>query len=380
MTADTGAKRAISIVDCDVHFKPRTPDELTEHLPEPWRSNRAIRRAMTKGAVLNPYTGAMRLDAKPANGPIGSDPGLAGQQLFVDAGVDLAINIPVGQYLCPLVDPELNAVYSNAINRWQDRTWLGEYNRHGRYRGSISVPANNVGAAVREIETWAGHPGFVQVLLPHHSGALYGSPQFDPIWDAASRHHLPVALHSNAGLETYLTPVGHVQRYSEYNGVGFTLYYAAHLVSIICAGVFDRYPDMRIVLVEGGFGWYPALISRLDRNWEMLAGGLPWKISRPSSYIREHVRFSSQPVEEPETFAELSAMWNWGDAEHVLMFSTDYPHWDFDHPARAISPRFGEAIRRRVFRENATELYGLPRERYIDEFDVQEAQPAAGAV
>src|ERR1051326_2249193 len=231
--------REVRIIDCDVHFKPAGAEAITDRLPEPWRSRPWFHRSLNKAPVYNPYTGALRLDAKPEHGPIGSDPVLAGQQLFVDAGVDLAINIPVGEYFCPLIEPDLNAAFSGAVNEWQAATWLGAFNPHGRYRGSISVAVNNVPAAVREIEKWAGHPFYVQVLVPHHAGAPYGSPQFDPIWAAVSKHRLPVAIHSNVGLEQYMTPVGLIQRYPEYNGIGHPLFLAHHLVSLITNGVFD---------------------------------------------------------------------------------------------------------------------------------------------
>ena len=362
-------ERPIRVIDCDVHFKPVAAEAITEHLPEPWRSRRNLHRALTKAPVYNPYTGAMRLDAKPAEGPTGSDPALAGRQLFVEAGVDLAINIPVGEHFCPLLDPDLNAAYSAAVNEWQAATWLGAFNRHGRYRGSISVAVNNVPAAVREVEKWAGDPRFVQVLVPHHAGAPYGSPQFDPLWEAACRAGLPVALHSNVGAETYHTPVGVMQRYPEYNGIGHPMFVAHHLVSLLSSGAFERFPALRFVFVEAGFSIYAPLVSRLDRNWEKLGGEVPHLRARPSSHLRDHVRFSSQPVDEPEAFADLARIWAWGDAEHLLLFSSDYPHWDFDDPSRAISPRFGDALRQRVLRENARELYGFPARRPADEFD-----------
>lgn len=357
--------RMVRVIDIDVHFKPAHAELLTQHFPEPWRSLPGLRRALTKAPVYNPYTGAMRLDAKPEVGPIGSDPELAGRQLFVDAGVDFAINIPVGEFFCPLVDPDLNAALSSAANEWQSSTWLGSFTGHERYRGSISVAVNNVSSAIREIDKWAGDPRFVQVLVPHHAGAAYGSPQFDPIWAAATAHQLPVAIHSNVGLEAYQTPVGVIQRYPEYNGIGHPLFLAQHLVSLIAGGTFDRFPTLRIVFVEGGFSLYAPLVTRLERAAERLAH----LKRRPSEYVRDHIRFSSQPVEEPEEFEDLVRMWRWGDAAHLLMFSSDYPHWDFDDPSRAISPRFGAETRQRVYRDNARDFYGFPDSRPTDRFD-----------
>jgi uncharacterized protein len=46
------------------------------------------------------------------------------------------------------------------------------------------------------------------------------------------------------------------------------------------------------------------------------------------------------------------------DAEHILMFSSDYPHWDFDSPTRAF-PRLPEHVHRAIFSDNARELFGL---------------------
>ena len=365
---------AVRVIDVDVHFKPAGAEAILDRLPEPWRSRRNIRRALTKAPVYNPYTGAMRLDAKPAGGPTGSDPELAGKQLFIEAVVDLAINIPVGEFFCPLVEPDLNAAYASAVNEWQSDTWLGDFKGHRRYRGSISVPVNNIPSAVAEVEKWAGDRRFVQVLVPHHAGAPYGSSQFDPLWAAASRHGLPIALHSNVGLETYCTPVGFIQRYPEYNGIGHPLFIAQHLVSLITNGVFERFPDLRFVFVEGGFSLYGPLVSRLDRSFERLGGS---GSRLPSQYVRERVRFSSQPIEEPEQFEDLARMWRWCAAEDILMFSTDYPHWDFDDPSRAVSPRFGDGIRQRVLRDNAREFYGFPGTRLLDEFDTV-AQQATG--
>jgi predicted TIM-barrel fold metal-dependent hydrolase len=79
---------------------------------------------------------------------------------------------------------------------------------------------------------------------------------------------------------------------------------------------------------------------------------------RPSDYVREHVRFTTQPLEEVEveTYLEYLDVMDMGEN---IMFSTDYPHWSYDSPAWAIN-RFPPAQRDRIMRGNAMELYGLP--------------------
>lgn len=78
----------------------------------------------------------------------------------------------------------------------------------------------------------------------------------------------------------------------------------------------------------------------------------------PSEYLRDHVRLSSQPLENPDDPQKILTMLELLDAEHLLMFSSDYPHWDFDSPTQAFPP-LPEELRRRIFSENAREFYGL---------------------
>jgi len=364
--------RSIRIVDCDVHFKPRDYAEYLEYFPETLRSRKALPRTLRKGPVLVQYAGSMRFDAKPPDGPAGSDPITLGRQLFLEAGVDIAINVPIGDPFATMIDPELDAAVSSATNEWQAATWLSAYNHHGRNRGSIQLPVNNIDAAVREIDKWAGHPFFVQASVPHTGGVPYGHPRFDVLWAAAARHRLPVAIHATVGgPDLFGTPVGYLQRFPEMNSIMYPLGYAAHLVSFLSEGTFVKFPDFRVVFVEGGFSWFPPVVSRLDRNWEKLAGDSAIPTALPSSYLRDHVRFTSQPVEEPEDPKQLADMYEWGDAEHLLMFSSDYPHWDYDHPSRALPATLGAGLRRRIHRNNALDFYGLADTRFVDEYDAQ---------
>jgi predicted TIM-barrel fold metal-dependent hydrolase len=100
------------------------------------------------------------------------------------------------------------------------------------------------------------------------------------------------------------------------------------------------------------------VMSRMDRIWEARRRDLPQVRRRPSDYVREHVRFTTQPLEDVDTveFRDYLEMMDLGDN---LMFSTDYPHWSYDAPTYAIN-RFPADQRERIMRGNATALYGLP--------------------
>jgi predicted TIM-barrel fold metal-dependent hydrolase len=137
-----------------------------------------------------------------------------------------------------------------------------------------------------------------------------------------------------------------------------SLGFQSHLVSFITEGVFERFPEFRIVLVEGGVSWLPALMWRLDAEYKALRFEVPWLKQRPSEYLRDHVRMTSQPLERPDNDKQLLQVLEMMDAEHILMFASDYPHWDFDSPRHAF-PKLPELMQRRIFSDNAREFYKL---------------------
>ena len=112
------------------------------------------------------------------------------------------------------------------------------------------------------------------------------------------------------------------------------------------------------MLVEGGVAWLPALMWRLDAEWKALRSEVPWVKRPPSAYLRDHVRLTSQPIERPDDDAAPAAALEMMDAEHLLMFASDYPHWDFDSPTHAF-PKLPDELREAIFSTNARELYGL---------------------
>jgi uncharacterized protein len=350
----------VTIIDADVHVAACSDSEIAEYLPEPLRSLSLGR----DGSMYFAPSGGMRVDAHTKVGPPGSDPELLYKQLFEEAGVDFDLLLPLATGYFP--DPEVDAAMKAATNLWLSNTWLGRYNWHGRHKGSIWIAVDNPDAAVREIEHWAGHPHFVQVLVGHHPKSLYGNPQYLPIWEAAARHGLPVAVHvDSSGYPPVSTPVGFFSHYLEHHSVGHPLVYAAHLTSLICEGVFDKFPDLHFVMVEGGFSWAGPLIWRMEKNWKAMQGRSAPMKQMPTKYFYDNIRFTTQPIEEPDDSDDLVSLFDIMDASKVLMFSSDYPHWDFDNPKRAL-PRMPNKLRELIFHQNAQDLYRLPATRPVD--------------
>src|SRR5258707_9113529 len=113
------------------------------------------------------------------------------------------------------------------------------------------------------------------------------------------------------------------------------------VTSLVFEGVFERFPKLKVVLIEGGFAWAPALCWRMDKHWERMRSETPHVTRPPSEYVREHVWFTTQPIEEPENPQHLAEVIEW-IGWYRLIFSTDSPHWDLDHPHhgfKSVMPR-----------------------------------------
>jgi len=356
----------VRIVDTDVHPAPRSFAELRERVPEPWRSRNwsdQVFDAVETPTYVAPGKAQRRDAHPPSGGPPCSDLAFAERQLFHEAGVDYAILLPLT--VRPVPNPEHEAAVCAATNSWLSETWLSAYNGHRRFRGALRVCSGQPDLAVAEIERWAGHPYFVEVMLVPYTRAPFGQAPYHPILAAAARHGLPIVIHVNraAGMGL-LTPVGFASYFIEHHAL-YSLLYATHLTSLIFEGVFEKFPALRVVFAEGGFSWIAPLLWRLDNLWTRLRAEIPLVKRRPSEYVRDHVRFTSQPIEEPSDPRHLRRVLEWVDAAHLLMFSTDYPHWDFDDPAR-VARQFPVEMRERVLRDNALDLYNLPPARRAD--------------
>jgi uncharacterized protein len=382
MTAEDSAERSragvsdpevqVRVVDADVH--PTVASELlVEHIPEPWRSryySGPLDEIEMTAPNYTPPGKTLRTDAAPPGGGLpGSDPAYLERQLLRDCGVDFAQMIFLQPRPKP-THPELESAVFAGLNRFMAETWLGPWNRHGRFRAAIRVSPYDPEGAVREIERWAGHQYVNGVYVVPEASAPFGQPQFFPIFEAAARHDLGICMHitRTPGMRL-LTPAGHPSYHIEIFGQ-WPLYLFSHIASLVFEGVFERLPGLRIVCQEAGFSWLPALMWRLDNHWRALSAEVPQVKRAPSEYIREQMRFTTQPLEEPVPGESLLKVMDWLGAEDVLMFASDYPHYDYDDP-QWILPRLPKAARERILCQNAVEFFRLPRTRPRDELDAE---------
>ena len=127
--------------------------------------------------------------------------------------------------------------------------------------------------------------------------------------------------------------------------------FASQLQSLISEGIFGKFPRLRVVLMESGVTWLPAFMWRSDKTWRGTRGEVPWVKEPPSHLIREHVRLTVQPIDAPADPAQLERVVDQLNSEDMLLFSTDYPHWQFDGD-QALPAGFPSRLRQRVLFDN----------------------------
>ena len=352
----------LMVVDCDIHPTPRSPDDVKQFLPERWQRHMAaygnLSREMYSDTIGYPRMAPAisRTDAWPPNGgPPGSDLEFMRHQHLDPNGVEIGNLIPLATRGPDQRNLDYGAALCTALNDWQIEYWL---KKEPRLRGSMLVPHENPPAAVAEIERRADDPSFVQVLLPPRTDEPLGRRRYWPIFAAAVAVNRPVALHIGGQGGHAVTSTGWPSYYMEEHHSNVQSMQSL-VTSLVVEGVFEQFPDLRVVLIESGFAWVPPLCWRLDGQWKRFREEVPHLKMLPSEYVRRNIWFTTQPIEEPERPQALADVISWLGVDRLL-FSTDYPHWDFDSPQQVFKGVLSEQKKAQVFRGNAKALYGYP--------------------
>jgi uncharacterized protein len=363
--------RSPSVVDCDIHNAPRSEQALLDYMPEKWRALRAPGgrleaavearretlgdRSYLGGEYPRATPRAARTDAWPPSGdPPASDLPFMREQLLDRFAIEYGVLTPMlgaGEQL----DLERGAALASAINDWQIAEWLDP---EPRLRASINVAYEDGELSAREIHRVASDPRFVQVLMLIRTAEPLGRRKYWKIYEAAVEHDLPVGVHFGGWGRGPITGGGYPSFYIE-DTVGMAAAFADQLTSLVCEGVFERFPSLRIVLIEGGIAWLAPLMWRLDRAWRLLRAEAPHLTRLPSELIREHVWLTTQPIDEPPRDSDFTAMLAQMDMTDHILFATDYPHWDFDSPERALPRSLAKPTREAIMHTNAHALYRL---------------------
>jgi predicted TIM-barrel fold metal-dependent hydrolase len=255
-------------------------------------------------------------------------------------------------------EPELAAAVARAYNDWlhdfcaEDPTRL--------YGAGLLAP-HDVDAAADEVRRVVGDFGFKTVFL--HPGCVnrrpWHDPVYDPIWRACEELDVPICFHG--GGQNFLRPDYTLEVFDNlmmWHTFGQPLGIMAVIVSFASGGVIQRFPNLRVGLLEGNCGWAPWLLNRLDEHWEWTGAADAPDLDRPpSEFFRSNCFVSVEADEGPVKYYV-----DWFGDDNVV-FSTDYPHGDSKYPDSSkefLELPIPDETKRKILWDNWCRLYGMP--------------------
>jgi predicted TIM-barrel fold metal-dependent hydrolase len=257
-------------------------------------------------------------------------------------------------------NPYFAAALASAANDWCIDRWV---TRDPRLYGLVLVPTQMPEAAAAEVARVGDQPRMVGVLFPDGGvGVPFGHPIYHPIYAAAADRELPIVIHFGMNMWSpapHLAagglPQSHLEFYAALNQAAMH-----HATSLITHGVFERWPRLRVIILEVGCLWAPWLFAQLDAQYGELRRESPWVKRLPSEYLTDHIRISTQPMEAPDRLDQYLPLLELIDRfDDVLMFSSDYPHWDTDALA-FVGRKFPAEWHEKLFYRNAVNAYRWP--------------------
>ena len=276
---------------------------------------------------------------------------------WMDAmSVDYACLFPTGMLsigLHPQKDMESDLCW--AYSRWLTEKVLPESD--GRFYSMLCLPFSDPDESLRQVEAFGdrgGVAGFMVTTVRHN-------PVHDncymKVYRAIEERGLALSFHS--GFHWGEAVFKGCNRFISAHALGFSFYNILHLTNWVINGLGERFPKLPVIWIESGLAWVPFLMQRLDHEYMLRTSDCPMLKKKPSEYMRE-MYYSTQPMEVQDREA-LQCTFRMINAETQLMYSSDYPHWDFDLPSVIYDlPFLSEKAKHNILGGTAARLFKLP--------------------
>ena len=358
----------VLIVDVDAHhYESENYSEFLEYMENDVLKQLTLSgRAKNRQAIVPSGLGYQDMGGRVTRSPMrGSEKTEAGGALrdvqlghrWMDAmGVDYSCLFPTGMLnigLHPQKEMEHELCWS--YNRWLTEKVLPESN--GRFYSMLSLPFNDPDESLRHVETF-GHRkhvgGFMVTTV--RSNAVNDNA-YMKVYRAIEERGLVLSFHSgpNWGEPIFKS----CNRFLSVHALGFTWYNVLHLTNWVINGMGERFPKLPVIWIESGLAWIPFLMQRLDHEYMLRPSECPLLKKKPSDYMRD-MYYSSQPMEIQDMGA-LECTFRMMNAETQLLYSSDYPHWDFDLPSTIWDlPFLSEKAKHNIVGGTAARLFKLP--------------------
>ena len=275
---------------------------------------------------------------------------------WMDAmGVDYACLFPTPMlFLGTHPQVEIEVAMARAYNRWLCDTIL---EHEPRIISMLYLPFNDPDATYQMVKDFGHRKGV--------KGFMVTAPRYKPVHDNAymktyrllEEMGLPISFHAAYNWNDQSLQL--TNRFIGVHALGFMWFNMVHMTNWVVNGLPERFPKLKVMWIESGLTWAYSLMQRLDHSYKMRTSDCPSLKRKPSEYMRE-MYFSSQPMEMPADPSILEATFKMINAETQLVWSSDYPHWDFDLPGVIYDlPFLNEQSKRNILGGNAAKLFNL---------------------
>jgi predicted TIM-barrel fold metal-dependent hydrolase len=358
----------MTIVDVDAHHYEN--ENYGEFLPymenDVYRQLILSSRSKNRASIMPTQVGYQDMGGRVTRYPMRSSEKTEGGVLrdvqlghrWMDAmSVDYSCLFPTGMLnigLHPQKEMEIELCW--AYNRWLTEKVLPEAG--GRFYSMLSLPFSDPDAALRHVETFGDrkHVGGFMVTTVRSNMAVYDNA-YMKVYRAMEERGLVLSFHSgpNWGEPIFKS----CNRFLSAHALGFTWYNVLHLTNWVINGMGERFPKLPVIWIESGLAWVPFLMQRLDHEYMLRPSECPVLKKKPSDYMRD-MFYSSQPMEIQDLGA-LECTFRMINAETQLLYSSDYPHWDFDLPSTIYDlPFVSEKGKHNILGGTASRLFKLP--------------------
>jgi hypothetical protein len=266
-------------------------------------------------------------------------------------GIDIQVLFPqpmleIGTH--PNAEIEVQLV--TAYNRWFTERIL---KHEPRIKSLLALPFVSPEACLRTIREFADKPGVVGFLITSQRQTGVYRPEYFPVYRELEERGLPLGFH--AGFD----PIGRqLNRFVSVHSLSFVACNMVHLTNWVMNALPERFPKLKVIWIESGLAWLPFMMQRLDHEFLMRQSDAPLLKKLPSDYMRG-MYYTSQPM-EATNMRLLQATLEAINAETQLLFSSDWPHWDFDLPGKIAGlPFLSEQAKRNILGETARKLFRL---------------------
>jgi uncharacterized protein len=270
-------------------------------------------------------------------------------------GVDISVVFPTPMLqlgLHPQVEVEV--ALARAYNRWLTERVLAQ---EPRIRSMLYLPFNDPDASFRMVQEMAGKPGVVGFMVTAARYRPVHHNSYMRTYALLEEMGLPLGFHSAYNWNDQT--ISMMNRFISVHALGFVFHNMVHMTNWIINGLPERFPKLNVIWIESGLAWLPFMMQRLDNEYMMRSSEAPALKRLPSEYIRD-MYFTSQPMERSAGLSVLETTMRMIKAETQLMYSSDYPHWDFDLPSTIYDlPFLSETAKRNILGGNAVRVFGL---------------------